>query len=157
MDAFSLGVIMYVLLWGKMPFFASSGERDAPRPHDYHLQTLSRFYGTEMPGCGHVPVSPEARDLLHKLLDPNPLTRITPEQALSHPWLARRSTSGGTGGRGGGSGGGGGGGRRTGGSSSSSSSSTSTSDLSSSLSDHAASSGGGGSSSSEPSAKRAKR
>jgi len=78
-----------------------------PRPpssgHLLH-QALTRFYCTSGPDWVHV--SPLARDLVHKLLEPNPDVRILPAQALQHPWLAR--TPGGAGGAPGGGGGGGG-------------------------------------------------
>lgn len=36
-------------------------------------------------------LSASAKDLLHNLLDVNPKTRFTAEQALNHPWVSGRT------------------------------------------------------------------
>jgi serine/threonine protein kinase len=44
-----------------------------------------------MPEWSSVPR--DARDLVAKLLQRDPAKRLTPQQALQHPWLARHSSS----------------------------------------------------------------
>jgi serine/threonine protein kinase len=116
-DCWSLGVIAYVLLSGRMPFFPEPDKRAPARPMPLLLQHLSRF--ADFDAADHWGgVSEQAKDFIRRLLDPSPKTRLTAAEALKHPWLARRS---GGGGDGGGSSGGGGGGAGAGSSSSSSS------------------------------------
>ena len=61
--------------------------------------TQSSFSATMIEGCRFAPkrdlrvmfpsASPEAADLLHKLLQFNPHKRITSEEALRHPYVAQ--------------------------------------------------------------------
>ncbi|KAK5858090.1 hypothetical protein PBY51_002259 [Eleginops maclovinus] len=37
-------------------------------------------------------VTPEAKDLINKMLTINPAKRITAAEALKHPWISHRST-----------------------------------------------------------------
>jgi serine/threonine protein kinase len=48
-------------------------------------------YEFHMPEWSSVPR--DARDLVAKLLQRDPAKRLTPQQALQHPWLARHSSS----------------------------------------------------------------
>lgn len=79
-DAWSTGVIMYILLVGQPPFNSKNTkeifnkiENDEP---DY---TISEFDY----------VSEEAKDLLKKLLQKNPNKRISAKEALLHPWIKK--------------------------------------------------------------------
>ena len=78
-DIWSVGVCMYVLLSGKMPF----GGRDDKEVLDCIVRGQYKLTGTEW-----VAVSPQAKDLIRKLIDSNPNTRISAQAALSHEWFS---------------------------------------------------------------------
>ncbi|OMJ95641.1 hypothetical protein SteCoe_887 [Stentor coeruleus] len=77
-DLWSIGVIMYILLSGKMPF----GGRD--EGEIIRCITKGSF---NIKGREWIKISPQATDLLKKLLNPNPKLRISASAALSHPWF----------------------------------------------------------------------
>ena len=78
-DIWSIGVLMFVLLNnGKHPFYVK-GERKK----DYIKKIKEgkiKFFNK---------VSPMAKHLILKLLDPNPSWRYTGLQAIKHPWITR--------------------------------------------------------------------
>lgn len=78
-DAWALGVIVFVLLCGCLPFDDDS----ASVPTDDLVQ--ARFT-LRFPRWAKN-LSSSAKDLLNHLLDVNPHTRYTAEQALDHPWV----------------------------------------------------------------------
>lgn len=79
-DVFAAGVICYILLSGHPPF-ATKSIRES------FMRTVSGAYKLE----GHEwdVISAEAKDLIRRMLDPNPHTRITTQQILQHPWIAQ--------------------------------------------------------------------
>jgi len=79
-DMWSLGVVVFILLVGYMPFDGS----------DSHQIALikSGMYEMEQPQWNTV--SEEAKDLVRNLLVVDPAKRLTAEQALRHPWIAKR-------------------------------------------------------------------
>uniref|UniRef100_A0ACD5ZTP0 Uncharacterized protein n=1 Tax=Avena sativa TaxID=4498 RepID=A0ACD5ZTP0_AVESA len=80
-DAWSCGVVLFVLLAGRLPF-------DDANIVEMCSKALRREY--ELPPC----VSQQARRLVHRLLDPNPATRMAIETlSSSHPWFVKRSLS----------------------------------------------------------------
>jgi len=82
-DVWSIGVVAYMLLAGYPPFFPGPNEQDTD-------QTLfSKIVGAdyEFHESAWRNRSPQARDFIRYLLDPDPKKRPTCEEALRHPWL----------------------------------------------------------------------
>lgn len=73
-DVWSLGVILYILLVGAFPWNKNK---------DMSIQEQIQGGIFDAPKT----ISIEAIDLLHKILDPNPETRLTIKGIRMHPWL----------------------------------------------------------------------
>uniref|UniRef100_A0A7S2P8F2 Protein kinase domain-containing protein n=2 Tax=Leptocylindrus danicus TaxID=163516 RepID=A0A7S2P8F2_9STRA len=87
-DAWALGVIVFVLLCGCLPFDDDS--HSVPSDTDLREKFVLRF-----PRWASG-LSKSAKDLLSHLLDINPQTRYTAEEALRHVWvLSSQNTSNG--------------------------------------------------------------
>ena len=82
-DTWALGVIVFVLLCGCLPFDDDS----ATVPSDDLVR--AKFVLRFPRWARHLSAS--AKDLLTHLLDVNPMTRYTAEQALQHPWVQGRT------------------------------------------------------------------
>lgn len=76
-DLWASGVVLYVMLAGKFPFYGDSDEKFMRR-----LRGGVKFPEKEWSG-----ISADAKALVRGLLDPKPETRLTATQALQHRWL----------------------------------------------------------------------
>ncbi|PXF44772.1 Serine/threonine-protein kinase DCLK3 [Gracilariopsis chorda] len=79
-DVWAGGVVMYILLSGKFPF---GGNNES----EYYQRVLSKqaYFPSEEWGN----VSEDAKNLVRGMLCKDPRKRLTVEQCLRHPWLAR--------------------------------------------------------------------
>ena len=77
-DLWSVGVIMYILLCGVPPFNGDDEDEILRAVSIGKYDTTSDFF---------VNLSPNAKDLICKLLTFNPAERISAKDALSHPWF----------------------------------------------------------------------
>jgi len=83
-DLWSVGVILYILLCGFPPFY----EEELPALFD---QILHARYDFPSPWWDNI--SKEAKDLVTKLLELDPVTRLTAAQVLEHPWCKGEAPS----------------------------------------------------------------
>ncbi|XP_054284687.1 calcium/calmodulin-dependent protein kinase type II subunit alpha-like [Macrosteles quadrilineatus] len=83
-DCWSCGVIMYILLTGQQPFYHQDPRKleKLIKEGDYYLDSLTWSH-----------VTPEAKDLMQKLLCVVPKHRLTAAQALQHPWFVKIRTA----------------------------------------------------------------
>ena len=73
-DIWSIGIVLYLMLSGKLPF---DGETDEDLVKKIIEAKIKKIDG----------VSKEANDLLKRLLNPNPRRRITIPKIKAHPWF----------------------------------------------------------------------
>lgn len=77
-DVWSAGVILYILLCGVPPFWAETEQGVAQAI----IRSVVDFKREPWPK-----VSDGAKDLVRKMLDPDPTRRLTAHEVLEHPWL----------------------------------------------------------------------
>ncbi|MFQ6631728.1 hypothetical protein Gotur_010052 [Gossypium turneri] len=77
-DVWSAGVILYILLCGVPPFWAETEQGVAQAI----IRSVIDFKRDPWPK-----VSDNAKDLVKKMLNPDPKQRLTAQEVLEHPWL----------------------------------------------------------------------
>uniref|UniRef100_UPI00398F7FD9 calcium/calmodulin-dependent protein kinase type II subunit alpha isoform X10 n=1 Tax=Pristiophorus japonicus TaxID=55135 RepID=UPI00398F7FD9 len=82
-DLWACGVILYILLVGYPPFWDED-------QHRLYQQIKAGAY--DFPSPEWDTVTPEAKDLINKMLTINPAKRISAAEALKHPWISHRAT-----------------------------------------------------------------
>ena len=77
-DLWSCGVILYILLSGCPPFYGSYEDEIFRKIITCDYSFKQRIWNE---------ISIEAKDLITKLLDLNPVTRLSAKEALEHKWF----------------------------------------------------------------------
>lgn len=77
-DVWSAGVILYILLCGVPPFWAETEQGIAQAI----IRSVVDFKRDPWPK-----VSPNAKDLVKKMLEPDPKRRLSAQEVLDHPWV----------------------------------------------------------------------
>jgi len=83
-DMWSCGVIMFLLLGGDLPFMGRSQK-------ELFRNIVMGRYEFEEDGWAHV--SPEARDLVRRLLVTDPSKRLTSREAMASTWMRSRGNA----------------------------------------------------------------
>lgn len=78
-DMWSLGVLLYIILCGFPPFYNENDSVLFAQIQAGQYEFISPYWDD---------ISPEAKDLVSKLLVVDPKKRLTAEQALKHPWFS---------------------------------------------------------------------
>ncbi|NWQ80471.1 KCC1G kinase, partial [Columbina picui] len=77
-DCWSIGVITYILLCGYPPFYEETESKLFEKIKEGYFEFESPFWDD---------ISASAKDFISHLLEKNPSTRFTCEEALRHPWI----------------------------------------------------------------------
>jgi len=89
-DLWSVGVITYQLLTGRLPFCRHDAEIRRLRAEDLEERILSyKIDVVDSPVWDNI--SSDAKDFVLKMLERNPAQRLSAYEALNHPWIRKNS------------------------------------------------------------------
>lgn len=81
-DIWSLGCVLYILLCGSHPFDPFGDASEA----EILAKVVEGEYDVESPT--YKMISPQAKDLIAHMLDPNPERRYSGKDVIKHPWMS---------------------------------------------------------------------
>jgi serine/threonine protein kinase len=77
-DMWSFGVILYVMLFGELPFRGANFGQTMHKVMNEEIDYESKQWTN---------ITSEGKELISKLLVKDPKKRMTAEQAIKHPWI----------------------------------------------------------------------
>jgi serine/threonine protein kinase len=78
---------LYQILTGRLPFWPKKTIAQVAKLPAYEVLAGARTYEVQFPHSLWADISPTAQELVSRMLDRNPATRITAAEALQHPWM----------------------------------------------------------------------
>ncbi|XP_071789627.1 MAP kinase-activated protein kinase 5-like [Asterias amurensis] len=88
-DIWSLGVIIYIMLCGYPPFYPETPNRKISREMCHRI--MAGQY--EFPSEEWSQISDQAKDVVSRLLQVDPMERMTVSELMDHPWLQENRSS----------------------------------------------------------------
>lgn len=80
-DVWSCGVILYIMLFGVLPF------SDPTVPNALTRKMMQRIVNVDYSFPPDVQITPECQDLVRRIFVPDPTQRIKIAAILQHPWI----------------------------------------------------------------------
>jgi len=99
-DMWSIGVIMFIMIFGFPPFYDNSNNPNRAKGDKVIYDNVKKGFTPKVKkGYGpwfpkSQPVSISCKDLIARLLRSDVASRMTSEEAMSHPWILGTSTGG---------------------------------------------------------------
>lgn len=87
-DMFSLGVILFELLYGKLPYETPMKDPNEPFTSEHKMKHLMDMKKKKLKFPKDIQVSDKAKKLISKLLNVDPKKRPTAQDVYKDPWLA---------------------------------------------------------------------